>query len=314
MNCQEFVKVIAQVVDESPMKRTRRLVLVAIATATIVCFVDTPAASAHSARQSSSTILTATYKVRSGDNLAGIARKTGTRLNDLLLANNITVTSTIHPGQTLTLPPATARAKNFAAAQRVQTTYTVVSGDYLASISTNNGVTLKELLAANGLTASSAIRPGQVLLLPPTSEPIVQPTPTKSSPAPNSANAAPSDGLIAYLRAQIGKPYRFFTAGPDTFDCSGLVVAGYKQIGITLVHQSRMQATMGTAVDFRTEPLVAGDLVFLRSSIDPTQIGHVGVAIDSKTWIQAPGTGMSVRIRAMPSDDRIESVRRILIP
>ena len=82
----------------------------------------------------------------------------------------------------------------------------------------------------------------------------------------------------------MGKPYKFFTAGPDAFDCSGLVVAAYKQIGVTLVHQSRMQATMGTAVDFRREPLVVGDLVFMRSSVDSTQIGHVGVVLGD-AWL-----------------------------
>ena len=297
------------------MQRTSRLVLAVIATATSIFAVDATAASAHSAPASLSIILTRSYTVRSGDNLAGIARKASIGLADLLVVNNMTVASMIHPGQILTLPPATAPANTHTPASRLQTsTYTVVSGDYLAGISSKNGVTLKALLATNGLTASSAIHSGQVLQLPPATKPIVPPTSSKSSPTPKSTTATLSDRLVVYLRAQVGKPYKFFTAGPEMFDCSGLVVAGYKQIGITLIHQSRMQATMGTAVDFRSEPLVAGDLVFMRSSNDPTQIGHVGVALDSKTWIQAPGSGMSVRIRSLPSDDRIESVRRILTP
>ena len=235
-------------------------------------------------------------------------------LVDLLAANNMTVTSVIHPGDTLSVPGSTTAAPPNTSAPVTSTSpYTVVSGDYLAGIANSNGVTLKALLAANGLKVTSAIHPGQVLQVPPATKPIVPAAGSTSSPT-GGAVAAPSATLVNYLRAQVGKPYKFFTAGPDTFDCSGLVVAGYKQLGITLIHQSRMQATMGTAVDWRSEPLVAGDLVFMRSSNDPTQIGHVGIALDSKTWIQAVGTGIPVRIRPLPSDDRIEAVRRILQP
>ena len=227
----------------------------------------------------------------------------------------MTVKSAIHPGDTLTIPGGDAPTALSAVAPSASTKpYTVVSGDYLAGIAAKNGVTLKALLAVNGLTVSSAIHPGRVLQIPPATKPIA-PTATPAAPStPAPAPATPSAALVTYLRAQVGKPYKFFTAGPDTFDCSGLVVAAYKQIGITLIHQSRMQATMGTAVDWRTEPLLAGDLVFMRSSNDPSQIGHVGVALDAKTWIQAPGTGIPVRIASLPSDDRIESVRRILQP
>ncbi len=298
------------------MKPTRHRVLVAIATVTGILLIDASAASAHPAQ--SSTVVTATkaaYTVRPGDNLAGIAQRIRIPLADLLAANKITVTSTIHPGQILTLPPVTAPAHPNPTAAVVRTTpYTVVTGDYLAGISNKNGVTLKALLAANSLTPSSAIHPGQVLRVPPATQQKASPQSSNPSSTPDPSTVAPSDILISYLRAQVGKPYKFFTAGPETFDCSGLVVAGYRQIGIKLVHQSRMQATMGAAVDFRTEPLVAGDLVFLRSSKDSSQIGHVGVALDAKTWIQAPGSGMEVRIRPLPSDDRIESVRRILTP
>lgn len=297
------------------MKRIRRLVLAALAMATTTIVIDATAVSAHPAPQPSQAVATGTYTVRPGDNLAGIARKTGTKLADLLAANDMTVKSTIHPGDTLAIPGVAASAAPSAPAPSVSTTpYTVVSGDYLAGIAAKNGVTLKALLAANGLTISSAIHPGRVLQIPPATKPI---PPTAASAAPSTAgpaDATPSAALVTYLRAQVGKPYKFFTAGPDTFDCSGLVVAAYKQIGITLIHQSRMQATMGTAVDWHTEPLVAGDLVFMRSSNDPTQIGHVGIALDAKTWIQAPGTGIPVRITSLPSDDRIESVRRILQP
>ncbi len=296
------------------MKRTRRLVLVATAVVATILAIDAPSASAHIAPAPSAPVAPATYTVKPGDNLAGIARRNGMPLADLLAANDLTVTSVIHPGDTLSVPGSTAAAPATTAAPVASTSrYTVVSGEYLAGIANNHGVTLKALLTASGLTVTSVIHPGQVLQVPPATKPIPPPATSASSSAGSSVTS-PSETLVTYLGAQVGKPYKFFTAGPDTFDCSGLVVAGYKQLGITLIHQSRMQATMGTAVDWRTEPLVAGDLVFMRSSNDPTQIGHVGIALDSKTWIQAVGTGTLVRIRPLPSDDRIEAVRRILQP
>jgi len=81
---------------------------------------------------------------------------------------------------------------------------------------------------------------------------------------------------------------------------------------VTLPHQSRMQSTIGTEVDWRNEPIKAGDLIFMVSSVDPTRIGHVGIALDATTWIQAVGTGIVVRIRPIPSSDKISAVRRIV--
>ena len=290
------------------MERTRRLVLAATALVAAVLAFDTPHVSADAAP----AVPAVSYIVRPGDNLVGIARKTGARLADLLAANNLITTSMIHPGDILTVPGPSGPGTTPATGVNTSTSaYTVVRGDSLAGIARKNGVTLKALLASNSLTASSVIHPGQALRLP------TGATPTTAAPpklAPTIvANAPPSEVLVTYLRSQVGKPYKFFTAGPDTFDCSGLVVAGYKQLGITLIHQSRMQASMGTAVDWRNAPVIAGDLVFVRSSNDPTTpIGHVGIALDSKTWIQAPGSGVPVRISPLPADDRIEAVRRIL--
>jgi cell wall-associated NlpC family hydrolase len=118
--------------------------------------------------------------------------------------------------------------------------------------------------------------------------------------------------VLSYLREQVGKPYVFNTAGPDTFDCSGLVRAAYLQVGVKLPHYSLLQSTYGKAVDWTAEPIQAGDLVFTYSSATPQEIGHVGVAIDSKRWIQAAGTGDTVRIGNLPKSSNIRAVRRLL--
>lgn len=118
--------------------------------------------------------------------------------------------------------------------------------------------------------------------------------------------------VVEFAKAQVGKPYRFAAAGPDAYDCSGLVLAAYRQIGVNLPHSSLLQSTKGSAVDWRVEDIRPGDLVFTYSSLNPTQISHVGIAISDSQWIEAPFTGADVRISRMPTDSRIQAVRRIV--
>ena len=274
----------------------------------------------------------APYVVVSGDSLARIATKLGVSMTSLLRANKLTVTSVIHPGAQLSVPaggtlpaPATAPAAPLiqtvnapaaAPAAAAPATYTVVAGDYLAGIAARNGVTLKALLAANNLITTSAIFPGRQLSLPPATLPLPV-APTKA-PAPSAVPAAatPVSALIstvlAFLQAQVGKPYVFNTAGPDTYDCSGLVMAAYETIGISLPHQSMLQSAKGTAVDWYNQPLLPGDLIFQYSSANPTVISHVGIAIDATHWIQAASSTVPIRIGLIPSNDKIKAVRRIV--
>jgi LysM repeat protein len=296
------------------------------------------------------------YVVISGDGLAPVARKLGVKVADLLTVNKLTLLSVIHPGMVLTVPaggklPTTATAPAAPAATTpaattpaattptattpaaatpaaATTSYTIVWGDYLVGIAAKNGVTLKALLATNNLITTSAIFPGRTLKVPPATLtiPAAAPVPA-AAPAPVTAGAVSAavtttstaskqsiTTLIAFLQAQVGKPYVFNTAGPDTYDCSGLVTAAYLQIGISLPHQSQLQSTKGTTVDWRAEDVQPGDLVFQFSSANPTVIGHVGIAIDSTHWIQASGSAFPVKIGPMPSDDKIRAVRRIVQP
>ena len=212
------------------------------------------------------------------------------------------------------------------------------SGDYLISIALRNGVKLGALLKANKLVVTSAIHPGDTLIIPPATmaipaAPMLTTTAsnvtavgstTTSAPAtptttPSPVQTALSDAqqssiakVLSYLQAQIGKPYLFNSAGPDSFDCSGLTLAAYAQIGIKLPHQSLLQSQYGVAVDWTSQPILPGDLVFMYSSSNPTVIGHVGVAVDSKTWIQSARSGTPVRIGPMPSSERIKAVRRLV--
>ena len=92
------------------------------------------------------------------------------------------------------------------------------------------------------------------------------------------------------------------------------MVAGFRQIGMSMPHQSRALARMGTSVDWRTESIAPGDLVFTSAVNDPALITHVGVALDSERWVHAVGVGKTVAIGSLPTSDRIMAVQRITLP
>jgi LysM repeat protein len=270
---------------------------------------------------------TTTITVRAGDSLAGLAWRHRVSLSALLQANSLAITSIIHPGRTLVLPGGGVASRSIAPSVTTNSSsgrsaYVVRAGDALAGIAWRHGVTLSALVAANGLTVSSVIHPGRSLTIPPATRhlPSVRTTSTPSTPAAagsrSSSTAVGSsiEKLTTFLRAQVGLPYRFFSAGPDSYDCSGLVVAAFRQVGVSLPHQSRALATRGTAVDWSTESIAAGDLVFTSAFDDPDRITHVGIALDSRRWIQAIGPGRDVSIGFLPSSARIMEVRRIDLP
>ena len=231
-------------------------------------------------------------------------------------------------------PPAAPKAPTPAANQPVS--YTIQAGDSIFAIAKKYGLKYGSILKLNGITLESMLQPGTVLLLPagstvvkpaaapspPTTAPptTVPPTtvpPTTAPPAtPPPATVAPSAGpldpVIAFAKAHVGKPYQYFTAGPDTYDCSGLTLAAYKQIGVSLVHQSLAQSKQGRAVDWTVEPIKAGDLVFMFSTRNPNVISHVGIAISATRWIHSPRPGDVVREGPMPPSERIIAVRRFV--
>lgn len=270
------------------------------------------------------TTAAAVYTVVSGDSLSGIAGRMGVKLSALLSTNKLSVTSVIHPGTQLTVPaggtlpvakaaPVAAPTPAAAPAQGALQ-YVVRSGDYLTGIAPALGVKVADLLSANGLTLTSVIYPGMRLnvpaggKLPAAGAPAT--TPAASPAVVTSANSQVNT-VLAFAQAQLGEPYKFNMAGPDSWDCSGLTLAAYAEIGISLPHYSGAQVAYGTAVDWATAPIAAGDLIFLESSVGSGVINHVGIAISATQWIQAPRSGDVVRIGSIPST-RVVAVRRLI--
>lgn len=85
------------------------------------------------------------------------------------------------------------------------------------------------------------------------------------------------------------KPYVWGAAGPNTYDCSGLVMRAYQQVGISLPHYTGDQWTAGTHI--AREDIRPGDLVFFYSDLH-----HVGIYIGGGMMIHAPQTGDVVHV------------------
>ena len=258
-----------------------------------------------------------TYVVAMNDSLSAIASKAKVKFNDLLAVNGFKATSVILPGQVIKLPDsavvnaASATSTPVAAAPSVASgsTYTVVKNDSLSGIALKAKVSLSSFLAVNGFKKTSVIVPGQIVKLPEDAKVKAKLTPATDAPsAPHSRLQV----VLDFAKAQIGKPYEFGKAGPTSYDCSGLTLKAFAQVKVSLPHQSFLQSRLGTAVDWKSSAIQAGDLVFTFSSMNMSQISHVGIAISSTQWIEAPYTGGVVRISSLPSASKIQAVRRVL--
>ena len=101
---------------------------------------------------------------------------------------------------------------------------------------------------------------------------------------------------VAIARQYLGIPYAWGGASPAYgFDCSGLAMFVYRQLGITLTHFTGAQWNEGALV--APSDLQPGDLVFF----DPGPLGpmHEGIYIGGGQFIQAPHTGDIVKISSL---------------
>lgn len=116
-------------------------------------------------------------------------------------------------------------------------------------------------------------------------------------PASGSAQKAVQTAL-----AQIGDPYVWGAAGPDSFDCSGLTMFAWASAGMSLPHSSRSQYGVGRQIS-RSE-VRAGDLVFFY-----TPIHHVGIAINNTQMVHASTYGVPVKIDNIDSSPFVGATR-----
>jgi peptidoglycan DL-endopeptidase CwlO len=112
----------------------------------------------------------------------------------------------------------------------------------------------------------------------------------------NGLQAAPAAlDVVAFALKQLGKPYVWATEGPDTYDCSGLVLASYLSVGVRMPRVANNQYGAGQPV--LASQLLPGDLLFF--STDPRdwrQIHHVAIYIGHGQMVHAPRFGDVVKV------------------
>lgn len=109
-----------------------------------------------------------TYTVQPGDTLFAIAAAHGTTVAQLVALNGLADPNQLAVGQVLLISPepAPSPAPSTPTAPATTTTYTVVAGDTLFSIGQRFGVSVADLVAANGLANPNALAVGQQLVIP----------------------------------------------------------------------------------------------------------------------------------------------------
>lgn len=165
-----------------------------------------PAAPAPAAKP---TATAKVHTVKPGDTLSAIAAQHGVKLAEVFSWNGLGMSSIIYPGQKVKVgsvadaPAAPAPVQPPAAQAPAKTpatpaapgpagkgSYTIKSGDTLSGIAARNGVKLSDVLAANRLTMSTIIYPGQKLVIPGGTI-----TPSSSTPTPVEKPLVPSSFL-----------------------------------------------------------------------------------------------------------------------
>jgi len=99
---------------------------------------------------------------------------------------------------------------------------------------------------------------------------------------------------IAFAMAQLGKPYQWGAAGPDAYDCSGLVYAAYAAAGIHIARTTYQWQQDGPVIPL--SQIQPGDLLFSAGSDGTTSDpGHVVMYLGNGQVIQAKETGEPVQ-------------------
>jgi cell wall-associated NlpC family hydrolase len=154
-------------------------------------------------------------------------------------------------------------------------------------------------LAAEIAARKAAERAAAAQATQSSSAPTLTPPPPVNVPTGSPSAGHPEAASIA-LR-YLGIPYSYGGASPSGFDCSGLVMYVYAQLGISLPHYTVAQWNA-------TQPISApapGDLVFFNG------LGHVGIYLGGGRFVDAPHTGSVVRIDSMSGFGGYDGARRV---
>lgn len=112
---------------------------------------------------------------------------------------------------------------------------------------------------------------------------------TTSSLGSNATTADKIEYVIYIAQNQLGKPYIYGTAGPDSYDCSGLTTYAFKKVNISLgrsAYAQGYQSSSGTKIESMSD-LKRGDIVCFNTISDSDLVDHVGIYLGGGYFIHA---------------------------
>ncbi|EPJ39104.1 putative endopeptidase [Streptomyces afghaniensis 772] len=104
----------------------------------------------------------------------------------------------------------------------------------------------------------------------------------------DAGHSTQAERVVAFARAQIGRPCVWGAVGPGSYDAPGLSQAAWKAVGVTLPRT--IQDQWGAGVQVSLADVQVGDLVFFHDDL-----GHVGIWSGDGMMIHAPGPGALIR-------------------
>lgn len=196
------------------------------------------------------------YTVKRGDNLALIARKTGTPVKQIMAMNKIRPRN-LRVGQKLTL----AKASRITEKATVAYDEDILGEDDEDAAPPDDVADLKD-----------GNRPGTELL--------------GKWGSPNERKL-----FVKVATGFLGAPYRLGGSTVRGIDCSAFVRKMYQLFDIDLPRTAREQSNVGLSVG--KNELLEGDLVFFRTR---RPVGHVGIYIGNGEFVHASSRDHAVRI------------------
>lgn len=232
-----------------------------------------------------------THTVQAGETVSSIAGRYGVSTASVLAANGLGWKSLIFPGQVLklgsgALPPAAAPAPQPGGR------YTIQRGDTISRVAARFGLSTQSVLAANGLSATSIIYPGQTIAIP-GSGPAAQNV-SSVSPAP----PAPSTGTHTIQRGDtvsaIAKRYGVSTSA--LLAANGLVASSIIYPGQKLVLPGMVPASSTTPAPGGVAALTA------------EQAGNAAIIIEVGRSLGIPDYGIVIALATAMQESSLRNI------